>query len=189
MRLWSARRRTHIALATALLGCSVAVVSESSTASAAVGLGGRHTSCVNVRGITEQTVKYDTVGSGADGTSPPMQKVGDTAVYTDTIFGQDGSVVGKALGYVTIVAIRPSDGHLLTNYQETVQLPQGTLSDTGRLLDRNGMIGGKWLDFKASGTGGEFAGKHGYRRWRLLPPLSNPPVPTEIAQVEITLCG
>jgi hypothetical protein len=187
MRLWSARR-TRLVLATALLGCSVAAVSESSAAGAAPGHGGRHGSCVSVRGITEQTVKYDTVGSvTADGT--PMQQVGDTAVYTDTIFGPDGSVVGKALGYVTIVAVRPGDGHLLTDYQETVQLPQGTLSDTGRRLDRNGMIGGEWLNFTAHGTTGEFAGKHGYRRWRLLPPLSNPPVPSEKAQVEITLCG
>ncbi|WUH89336.1 hypothetical protein OG900_03700 [Streptomyces sp. NBC_00433] len=188
MRLWSASRRTNIVLATALLGCSVAVVSESSAASAAVGLNGRHSSCVSVRGVLEQTVKYDTVGSDIAGT-PPMQKVGDTAVYTDTIFGSDGSVVGKALGYVTIVAIRPSDGHLLTDYHETVQLPQGTLSDSAKRLDRDGMIAGEWLNFSATGTSGDFAGKVGYRRWRLLPPLSNPPVPSEKAQVEITLCG
>jgi hypothetical protein len=184
MRLRSPRRRTSLVLALSLFGCSAAAVAVSPTAAGAVGLG-HHASCVSVSGVTEQTVKYDTVSTD----NPPMRQIGDTAEYTDTIFGPDGSVVGKALGYVTIVAVRPSDGHLLTDYEETVQLPQGIFSDSAKRLDRNGMIAGEWMHFTAQGTQGAFAGKSGYRRWRLLPPLSNPPVPSEKAQVEIRLCG
>ena len=181
MRFRPTSRRSTVVLTTTTLALTTTLVAGS----AAADNGEAAHSCVSVSGLAEQTVKYDFVGPG----TAPMQQVGDTALYTDTIFGTDGSVVGKALGYVTVVAIRPSDGHLITDYQETVQLPQGTLRDTGRHLDRTAMIAGQWLHFTATGTSGQFAGKHGFRQWRLMPPLSNPPVPSEKAQVVIKLCG
>lgn len=181
MRLRPTSRRGTIVLT----ATTVALTTALAAGSAAADDSGHGHSCVGVSGLTEQTVKYDFTGPG----TAPMRQIGDTAIYTDTIFGPDGSVVGKALGYVTVVAVRPSDGHLLTDYQETVQLPQGTLRDSGRRLDRDGMIAGQWLHFSATGTAGDFAGKSGFRQWRLLPPLSNPPVPSEKAQVVIKLCG
>lgn len=141
--------------------------------------------CVEVGGVTEQTVKYSTVGSA----NPPMQQVGDTATYYDVIYDKQDNIIGDAVGFVTITGRRPSDGHLISEYHEAVHLPQGTFRDSATGIDRDGMIAGEWLHLKAIGTGGSFAGKRGYRRWHLIPPLSNPPVPSERAAVVIRLCG
>lgn len=145
---------------------------------------GKH-GCVDVRGVTEQTVKYSTIGTD----EPPMQEVGDTATYYDVIYDENDNIIGDAVGFVTITGRRPSDGHLISDYQEAVHLPQGTFRDSATGIDRNGMIAGEWLHFAAIGTTGEFAGKYGYRRWQLIPPLSDPPIPSQRAAVVIRLCG
>jgi hypothetical protein len=180
----SVRRRVRAGLISVLFLSSAALLATSSSAAAQPG--GKENSCVTVKGVREQTVKYSTIGAS---TTDPMRKVGDTAVYYDVIYDQSGAVIGDAVGWVTIVEIRKSDGHLLTDYREAVHLPQGTLTDVGIRQDRTGMIAGKWVNFIATGTSGDFAGKNGYRRWRLLPPLSDPPVASQLAGVEIVLCG
>lgn len=142
--------------------------------------------CIFVgNGVTERTVNFYYVGSAPNPT--PIQQVGDTVIYNDDIYDADGTVIGHAVGYVTAVYLQ-SAGHLITEYHETVQLPQGRLTTTG-VMERQAMIAGGTVHLQATGVSGEFAGKYGYRNWALQQPIPNPLTNAEPVVVNIVMCG
>lgn len=136
-------------------------------------------------GVTERTIRYDYLGSPPSPT--PLQKVGDTVTYYDEIYDTNKKVIGHTLGYVTGVYL-DSPGHLVTEYHETVELPDGRLTTTG-FMDRVSMITGGTVHLQAIGRSGKFAGKTGYRDWALKKPIPKPLTNAAFVTVKQTLCG
>lgn len=141
--------------------------------------------CVNIENLVERTVNYYYVGSTPNPT--PIQQVGDSVIYYDDIYNASGGVIGHAIGYVTAV-YEDSPGHLVTEYHEAVELPQGRLTTTG-YVDRQDLFTGATLHLQAVGLSGEFANKHGYRNWALKQPIPVPLTDAEPVIVTISLCG
>jgi hypothetical protein len=136
-----------------------------------------------ITGVTERTVEFKFIGTPFPDV---MAKVGDAVTYRDDIYGPDGEVIGHAIGFSTVIAKRPSDGHLISTYAEAVEIGEDTLRTTAT-VDRTAVIAGGWARFDAIGTGGAFAGLRGTRRWRLAPPLYDPPRPEQHVDMEIVL--
>jgi hypothetical protein len=141
-------------------------------------LGGKR-SCQTVLGWTEQTVKSSYIGPA---NPVPVQDVGSAAVYYDNIYNAAGMTIGHAVGYVEAIYKRPSDGHIFTRYHESIELPGGTLADSGT-VDRTAMLAGAWVHFNLHGTSGKFLGASGSRAWQIIPPLSNSTV-----RLRMTFC-
>jgi hypothetical protein len=135
--------------------------------------------CEVITGLTEKTVQSNFVGKSAQA---PMTSPGDALSYYDDIENAAGAIVGHAAGYVTTTYVRPSDGHVFVFYDESVQLPQGILHDSGT-VDESAVNGGAWARFAATGTAGAFLGQSGTREWQLVAGATAP-----TATVRIELC-
>ena len=141
--------------------------------------------CTVLDNLTEATVHYYYVGGG-DGI--PVHGVGSTLVYYDNIYDAKGTVIGHTVGFVSAIYSRPSDGHLMTQYYESVQLANGMFSDSG-IIDRYAMFSGDAVKLNIIGTSGEYTGMTGTREWWFPQPIQNPPPQTTRLKVRITLCG
>ncbi|MFD7924283.1 hypothetical protein ACFV3R_34410 [Streptomyces sp. NPDC059740] len=140
--------------------------------------------CTVIDDLTEATVNHRYVGESL---TIPVQHVGESLVYYDDLYDPRGKVVGHAVGFVSGIYQRPSDGHLMTQYYETVKLPDGTFSDSG-IVDRFAMFDGATAHFDVVGTSGKYLGQKGTRDWRFPPPIQHPPKPDTRLQVTIRLC-
>ncbi|WP_461037716.1 allene oxide cyclase barrel-like domain-containing protein [Streptomyces mayteni] len=114
----------------------------------------------------------------------PVNNVGEALIYYDHIYDENDEQVGEAVGYVNAV-YRRADGHLMTTYNHTAQLPDGNFTGTG-LVDRTAMLVGGWNTFHIRGTTGVYEGKVGTMRWRI---LQVPPDYDTRVSLDITLCG
>jgi allene oxide cyclase-like protein len=170
-------RRLSLAIALSVVGA----IGTSYSASAAALSGDRpapaRQACRVVAQATEQTVDSEYIGS-----LPPIQKVGDGAVYSDAIYGPSGTVIGHVVGYGVGAYVRPSDGHLIADFEESIQLPGGTVRDIGT-IDRNAMLSGAPVYLHAIGESGDYLGESGYRELQVLS-LAN-----QTAKMKIVLCG
>ncbi|MFD8483832.1 hypothetical protein [Kitasatospora sp. NPDC059673] len=129
--------------------------------------------------VTEKTVRYHYIGQNEP---LPIQKVGDGIVYFDEIYDAEGATIGHTIGMVTATHVA-ANGHLMTHYEEAIELPDGTLRSAGT-IDRQDMLAGGWARFPAVGTGGKFLGLTGIREWGLILPVS-----TMTVNLRITLNG
>jgi|GEM_PF-4247052 hypothetical protein len=100
----------------------------------------------------------------------PVADVGSAAIFFDDIFDADGNKVGRTVGYTECVEKRESDGHIIVNYHEAVELPDGTLKATGT-VDQNVIFTNGWVHLDMVGTSGKYLGAQGTRSYRALPPL------------------
>lgn len=132
-----------------------------------------------VDGMTEQTIRFESVGSGT-----VTMEVGDGATFYNTIYDADDAVIGGTVGLIVAASRRASDGHLMSEYIEVVQLPGGTLRSRGT-VDRLAMFGGVPIRLDVVGTSGEFAGRTGVRECALLPPF--PPTVESRVSMKIIL--
>ena len=140
--------------------------------------------CTTIDDLTEETMQHEYVGKSL---TVPVQNVGESLVYYDNLYNPQNQVVGHAVGFVSAIYRRPSDGHLMTQYYETVQLPQGMFSDSG-VVDRYALFSGATAHFTAVGTSGAYLGWTGTRSWYFPPPVLNPPKPDTRLKVTIVLC-
>lgn len=168
-------RRLPLVIALSVAGAIGA--SYSATALAGGTSASARQACEVVAQATEQTADSDYVGS-----YPPIEKVGDGATYYDAIYGPSGTVKGHVVGYGVGTYVRPSDGHLMAHFEESMQLPGGTLRDTGT-IDRNAMLSGAPVYLHAVGESGDYLGKSGYRELQVLS-LAN-----QTARMKVVLCG
>jgi hypothetical protein len=132
-----------------------------------------------VDGITEQTIRFESVGSGT-----VAMEVGDGATFYNNIYDAADNIIGGTVGLMVAATRRPSDGHLITEYTEVIQLPGGTLRSNGQ-VDRLAMFGGLPIRLDVVGTSGSFEGRTGVRECQLLPPF--PPTVQSRVSVRITL--
>jgi hypothetical protein len=133
-------------------------------------------------GWTEQTMQFYATGPA----NPyPVQEVGDALIYHDNVYDENDQEVGHAVGYVTVTSKRASDGHLISSYNHTVELPDGDLTGTG-VVDRTAMFQGATAVFHVHGTSGAYAGKYGTYSWKLV--QVPPDFDTRVA-LTLTLCG
>ena len=140
----------------------------------------------SVRDLSEATTQYHYVG-GADGI--PVHGVGSSLIYYDDIYDAHGTVVGHTVGFVSAIYKRPSDGHLMTQYYESVEmLGEGMFSDSG-VIDRYAMFGGAPVNLAIIGTSGSLIGKTGTRQWWFPQPIQNPPPQDTRLKVRLTLCS
>lgn len=137
--------------------------------------------CETINDITEETVGDYFTGSA---TPIPLTKPGEGLVYDDVIYNAQNQVIGHTVGMVTGLYVDPANGHLITQYNEVVELPGGTISTTGT-NDRTAIFEGGTAHFTAIGTSGSFLGMTGIREWHL---TQIPPVATTRAAVTIVLC-
>jgi hypothetical protein len=171
--------------ATAVLAvCTVAGVTASGSLASTPGAKAKPKSqaCNVINNVTEETVGLYYIGT----TPQRMTEPGDTAVYYDNIYDSvdstSGAIIGHVVGYMTGL-YKLANGDLMTQYSEDVQLADGTIRDSG-IINRASMMQGDAVTFAAVGTSGEYLGQRGYREWQLVPPLSS-----ELASVDIQLCG
>jgi hypothetical protein len=170
--------------ATAIVCASIAITTTAFTTSDTDSDGPAATRCTVIDNLTEQTMAHDYVGQSQ---TVPVQNVGESLVYYDNLYDQQNKVVGHAVGFVSGIYKRPSDGHLMTQYYETVELPDGTFSDNG-INDRLAVFDGGTAHFDAIGTAGKYLGWKGTREWQFLPPITRPPRPDARTSVHIELC-
>jgi hypothetical protein len=117
-----------------------------------------------IEDLTERTLRSEAVG-----THDLMMQVGDAATFYNTIHDADGNVVGDTVGIVMAVSRNPSDGNIITEYVEAINLLGGTLRTNGT-VDRNAFLSGTVLRLNAVGTSGRFLGMQGFRECQILPP-------------------
>lgn len=175
------------AAAALALGLSLALCSGSAAGSdgdsAAGSHGTRSAGCrTYLQGWTEQTMQFFATG---EQNPYPAQEVGDSLIYNDNVYDENDQKVGHAVGYVSVFAKRPSDGHLISRYDHTVELPDGDLSGTG-IVDRTAMFQGATAVFHVHGTSGAYAGKRGTYSWKL---VQVPPDFDTRVSLTLTLCG
>jgi hypothetical protein len=124
-------------------------------------------STILLEDMTEKTVQYSYIGKH----DPlPIQQVGDAITYFDEIYNADGETIGRAVGLVTATHLAPN-GHLMTHYEDAVELPEGTLRSSGA-VDRQEMLEGACIKFAVVGTSGKFLGLSGLREWQLILPVT-----------------
>lgn len=117
-----------------------------------------------IEDLMEPTLRFESVG-----THDVMMEVGDGATFYNEIYDADGNVVGDTVGIVIAISRNPSDGHIITDYTEAINLLGGTLRTNGT-ADRNGFLSGEVICFDMVGTSGRFLGMKGIRECRILPP-------------------
>jgi len=132
-----------------------------------------------IENLTEETLRWESVGTHERG-----MQLGDGATVYNHIYDADDNVVGDTVAIVIATRINESDGHLITEYTEAINLLGGTLISHGT-LDRNTMWNGEVERFDVIGTSGRFLGMKGIREWQLLPPY--PPEDDNRVTVKITL--
>jgi hypothetical protein len=114
--------------------------------------------CIVYNNITEKIVQeYGTMP-----TSGPA--VGTIGNYRDRLYDSAGNVIGTATGTGWIVHKNPVDGHLMSYYSETVNLPGGQIRDAG-IIDFSAMMAGARVSFPAVGISGRYLGMVGSRIW------------------------
>jgi len=187
MTLLSARYLPRMALVLALAaGTGAASAGGTFASDAHEGTAARsasRTGCVSaLQGWTEQTMQYFVTGKQAP--ALPAREVGNAVVYNDFVYNQDNQQVGHAVGYVSVKRQRP-DGHLISQYHVSYELPGGQLDVTGN-IDRTAVFEGQVARFTFRGTTGSYQGTHGTILWRLLK------IPADIntrLSLDMTLCG
>lgn len=132
-----------------------------------------------VENLTERTLRFEAVGS-----RNPMMQVGDAATFYNNIYDADDNVVGDTVGILMAVSRNSSDGHIITEYTEAINLSGGTLRSSG-VVDRNAVLNGAVMRFDVVGTSGRFLGMQGVRECQILPPY--PPSGDSRVTVKITL--
>ncbi|MFB7500733.1 hypothetical protein ACFC09_39685 [Streptomyces sp. NPDC056161] len=167
-----------VLVALCVIGSSLLFLSHGN-ATAAAG-----TNCTVRDDLTEATTDYHYVG-GADGI--PVHGVGSSLTYYDNIYDAHGAVVGHTVGFVSAIYKRPSDGHLMTQYYESVELGDGTFSASG-IVDRYAMFGGAQVNLSIIGTSGSYIGQTGTRQWWFPQPIQNPPPQETRLKLRLTLC-
>ena len=121
-----------------------------------------------VENITERTVKFNYIGE----LQPlPVNKVGDALIYFDEIYDADGATIGHVVGMATATEVLPN-GHLMTHYEEAIELPDGTLRSSGD-QDRQLMLAGELVRHEVVGTGGKYLGLTGTREWAVASPVAD----------------
>lgn len=140
--------------------------------------------CLTLTGVTEQTLTFNYVGSPPAPT--PIREVGDTLTYWDDIYAPDGTVIGHTVGMVAAVR-KTADNRLITQYHETVTVPDGNIMTTG-YMDREAMLHGGVVHLSAIGVSGKYAGKKGFRDWWIIPPIPDPPTSANRVGVRIVMC-
>src|SRR6185437_9200625 len=88
-----------------------------------------------IENLTERTLRVEAVG-----THDPMMQVGDGATFYNHIYDADDNVVGGTVGIVMATS-KMSDGHIITEYTEAINLLGGTLRSNGT-VDRNAVLNG-----------------------------------------------
>jgi hypothetical protein len=130
--------------------------------------------------ITEQTSAFHIIS-----TNPlaPMSEVGDSGVYYDNIFSESKEIIGHTVGYIRAIAKDPADGHLITQFEEIVELEDGIIRAYGP-FDRSTLLSGACVRLTVEGLSGKYAGMGGFREWQIIPPLAEATV-----RVRMVLCG
>ena len=131
-----------------------------------------------IENLTEKTLRFEAVG-----TRNPMMQVGDGATFYNHIYDADDNVVGDTVG-ILMATSRTSDGHIITEYTEAINLLGGTLKSNGT-VDRNAVLTGAVMRFDVVGTSGSFLGMQGIRECQILPPY--PPSADSRVTVKFTL--
>ena len=93
-------------------------------------------------------------------------QVGQVGTFDDELFDVDGNQIGTSHGSFRIEYVRPTDGGLLTYYTEDITLDDGVIHAEG-WADFNDVRTSKWVFYPATGVSGRYAGKTGYRAWRM----------------------
>jgi hypothetical protein len=174
MRLNSVKTRLVIVVVAAVAACVALVTTEPNAVASAP-----HTrTLAPVRTDAGSPVPSQTSGKGCivyDNITEKIVKewgfipdsgpaVGTVGSYIDNLYTPSGKVIGTAEGTGWIVHKNRSDGHLMSYYTETVNLPGGTIRDAGT-IDFSAMMSGAHVSFTAVGTSGRFVGKEGLRIW------------------------
>jgi len=132
-----------------------------------------------IENLTEGTLRIEAVG-----TRDPMMAVGDGGTFYNNIYDADDNVVGDTVGIVMAISRNPSDGHIITEYTEAINLLGGTLKSNGT-VDRNAVLNGAVMRFDVVGTSGRFLGMQGIRECQIPPPY--PPSKDTRVTVRFTL--
>lgn len=132
-----------------------------------------------IQDLTEQTLRFETAG-----TRSPRMQPGDGATFYNEIYDSDDNVVGDTVGLVIALSVQPSDGHMITEYTEVINLLGGTLRSSG-VVDRDALLTGVPIRLEVIGTSGKYLGRKGFRECRLLPPY--PPANDNRVTVKIVL--
>jgi allene oxide cyclase-like protein len=132
-----------------------------------------------IQDLTEQTLRFEAVG-----TRSPRMQTGDGATFYNEIYDSDDNVVGDTVGLVIALSVQPSDGHMITEYREAINLLDGTLRSSG-VVDRDAMLSGTPIRLEVVGTSGKYLGRKGFRECQLLPPY--PPTNDSRVSVKIVL--
>jgi len=132
-----------------------------------------------IENLTEGTLRIEAVG-----TRDPMMQVGDGGTFYNNIYDADDNVVGDTVGIVMAISRNPSDGHIITEYTEAINLLGGTLKSNGT-VDRNAVLNGAVMRFDVVGTSGRFLGMQGIRECQIPPPY--PPSKDTRVTVRFTL--
>lgn len=138
--------------------------------------------CQKIEGLTEQTMSASFTGPQKP---YPLQDVGQALIYSDTIFNAANQSVGHAVGYVKVIQKRQSDGHIITTYEHTAELSDGSFTGYG-YVDRTAMLQGAAVVFSIQGLTGIYAGKTGILTWQL---QHVPPVLSTRVNLTFNLCG
>jgi hypothetical protein len=93
-------------------------------------------------------------------------KVGQVGKFDDELYDESGALIGTSSGSFRIEYVRPTDGGLLTYYQEDITLEDGVVHAEG-WADFLDVKTSKWVFYPATGVSGRYEGKTGYRQWRM----------------------
>jgi hypothetical protein len=93
-------------------------------------------------------------------------QVGQVGKFDDELFDESGTLIGTSSGSFRIEYVRPTDGGLLTYYQEDITLADGVIHAEG-WADFQDVKTSKWVFYPAVGVSGRYEGKTGYRQWRM----------------------
>ena len=185
MRQLSPRARRYARIAAvivAFVATSAATVTAASAATSGASLHRQH--CEVVQDVTEQTIRWESMGNGGLG-----MVVGDFATYYDNIYDAADNVIGHAVGLVAAVSNRSSDGHLIADYTEGIQLASGSLRTHG-YVDRNVLLSGNWVRIPAFGLSGTYLNKAGYREVQVIIPSTPPTSISDVRiRVKMVMCG
>ncbi|MEV4847813.1 hypothetical protein AB0K20_32000 [Micromonospora matsumotoense] len=92
--------------------------------------------------------------------------VGQVGRFDDELYDEAGTLIGRSSGSFRIEYVRPTDGGLLTYYQEDITLDDGVIHAEG-WADFLDVKTSRWVFYPATGVSGRYAGKTGYRQWRM----------------------
>lgn len=93
-------------------------------------------------------------------------KVGQVGKFDDELYDESGALIGTSSGSFRIEYVRPTDGGLLTYYKEDITLKDGVIHAEG-WADFIDVKTSKWVFYPATGVSGRYAGKTGFRQWRM----------------------